>query len=255
MADKGIDFYNDSWDWADLGEWPVFTTGFCFEAWYKPTHAGTTGHHQIFCTRSDTESGIYIELNNGHVELWAEVGAGWTNLLTDVELTLDVWSHIVCQWESGGPWELIVDTGKKSSGNVTGNIVDNATWHRGLASVHTYVAGNGEGSFDEVRCYDHKLSDAEITARYNSGAGLYGGNPTDGLVAAYHLDEGTGTSLADYSGNGHTGTLVENHAITWVDGIIAEPSAGPTPGQVDNQRDIEIARKLIELHNIGPRGL
>ena len=37
------------------------------------------------------------------------------------------------------------------------------------------------------------------------------GAPT-GLVAAYGFDEGSGTTVADASGNGHTGTIT---AATW----------------------------------------
>src|SRR4029079_11628875 len=31
--------------------------------------------------------------------------------------------------------------------------------------------------------------------------------PTQGLIASWHFDEGTGTSAADVSGNGHDATL------------------------------------------------
>src|SRR5262245_25148004 len=42
-----------------------------------------------------------------------------------------------------------------------------------------------------------------------------GGSATSGLVAAYSFDEGTGTTVADASGNGNTGTTA---STTWAAG-------------------------------------
>lgn len=41
------------------------------------------------------------------------------------------------------------------------------------------------------------------------------GNNESGLVALWHVNEGTGSTTADSSGNGHTGTI---YGATWVDG-------------------------------------
>ena len=36
------------------------------------------------------------------------------------------------------------------------------------------------------------------------------------LVAGYHMDEGQGTTLADFSGHGHDGTL--HDGLKWISG-------------------------------------
>lgn len=43
--------------------------------------------------------------------------------------------------------------------------------------------------------------------------------PTASLQARYYMDEGTGTTIADSSGNGNTGTLGGTNTPTWVAGI------------------------------------
>lgn len=74
------------------------------------------------------------------------------------------------------------------------------------------------GAVDEVRIYDRALTSGDVTALYNGGAGVVGTTEAN-LVAGFHLDEGSGTSTADYSGGGHTGTL--NGTATWVTGYVA----------------------------------
>ncbi|MBI3744042.1 MAG: hypothetical protein HY261_07150 [Chloroflexi bacterium] len=65
--------------------------------------------------------------------------------------------------------------------------------------------GNFVGVMDDVRIYSRALSSTEISTVYNSG-----------LVGYWQMSEGTGTTTADASGNGNTGTLT--NGPTWVTG-------------------------------------
>lgn len=58
----------------------------------------------------------------------------------------------------------------------------------------------------------------KFRAKAPSGGGGGGGDITTGLVAWWKFDEGTGTSAADSTGNGHTGTL--NGSAGWTTGRI-----------------------------------
>ena len=77
-----------------------------------------------------------------------------------------------------------------------GNSVDGSRTHDGL--------------IDEVRLYKGRiLTVAEVTEHY---AGVFADET--GLAAHYKMDEGTGTSVADSSGNANTGTL-SGAGATW----------------------------------------
>lgn len=65
------------------------------------------------------------------------------------------------------------------------------------------------GKIDEVRVWNVTRSQAEIQATMKSQ--LKGNEP--GLMAYWKFDEGNGTTAADSSGNGNTGTLV--NGVTW----------------------------------------
>lgn len=63
------------------------------------------------------------------------------------------------------------------------------------------IAGDHlNGSLDDLRLYSRALTATEI-------GGLAGLDPGDGLIARWALDESSGTTAADATGSGHTGTL------------------------------------------------
>ena len=66
------------------------------------------------------------------------------------------------------------------------------------------------GQIDEFRIWNRARSPREILSDYN--ATLYGNEPD--LLAYYRFDEGTGSTTADATGHGYTGTLT--NAPTWL---------------------------------------
>ncbi len=91
------------------------------------------------------------------------------------------------------------------------------------AIVRTGVQDWLSGSIDEVRAYNRVLSAAEVAGLYDMGKVKVGTRPGDevleeGLAGYWKLDENTGTSAADASGNANTGTLT--NGPTWTTGRI-----------------------------------
>lgn len=78
------------------------------------------------------------------------------------------------------------------------------------------------GNMDDLACFDSKLSDAEVTAIYNSGtptdltsnSGNY--NSSSNLIGYWKFDESSGTTIADSSTNSNNMTLV--NGPTWDNG-------------------------------------
>jgi hypothetical protein len=93
--------------------------------------------------------------------------------------------------------------------------------------------GNIPGLIDEVVLWDKELSAAEVSARYNAGAGSYLNSFTN-VLAAWHFDEGSGSSATDASGNGKTLTL---GGSTWGEGLIPNPTVTYQDSQVIKSED------------------
>ncbi len=66
------------------------------------------------------------------------------------------------------------------------------------------------GLMDEVRIWNIARSGPQILTDMNCKIT----SPRGGLIAVYNMDEGTGTTTTDHSGNNHTGTLTNGAAWT-----------------------------------------
>lgn len=71
------------------------------------------------------------------------------------------------------------------------------------------------GKIDEGVIYDRELSQSDVTARWNGGAGA-GGAPVP--YGWWHLNESIGINVPDSSGNGHDGTTTDMEDSDWVAG-------------------------------------
>ncbi len=92
--------------------------------------------------------------------------------------------------------------------------------------LFAYGAGYSPiGRMDECKIYSVAKTQAAVQADYNLGVGVYGTTPDTNLVAGYHFDEDTGTTLTDYSGNGHTGGYVNTAGVPYSTGLIQAPSS------------------------------
>jgi hypothetical protein len=71
------------------------------------------------------------------------------------------------------------------------------------ANVYTGgYEGFMNGNLDDVLVYSRALSSAEVATLATDTS-----EPSVGLLAAWRFDEGSGTTVLDESGNGHTVTL------------------------------------------------
>jgi hypothetical protein len=185
------------------------------EVWAKSTSA-TIQDEPIFST-IDSDSGDRVILGQTASYNYPAIESDyWLGVGSDSSLKGDnLWHHIVAQWE--GDYMRIYVDGVRQAGTNNYNVFTETSNY----SAYLGTDSNGNmlnGSVDEVRIYNRKLTQEEITFNYNAGVGKYTPFSTSGLIAWYHLDEGTGSTTEDSSGNGYTGTLVSSP--TWSDGKV-----------------------------------
>jgi hypothetical protein len=105
-------------------------------------------------------------------------------------------------WPNGGV--ITTSTGSGSNGDMF------------LGRRHTDQLRNLDGGIRRFRFWQRALTPTEAVAA-STGAG-----PTSGLGVRWDFSEGSGTTVADASGNGNTGTLTN---ATWIAGGGGVPSA------------------------------
>jgi len=173
-----------------------------------------------------------LTLTDFSIELWANIGtktSDWRTLIGDVgsgwkfnlnsgdyylnaysqgqlkstfQLTPGQWYYIVLTQDSSGT-KLYIN-GVLNNQNSNTNTINNITFQLGRWYTSQYY----QGLIDDVRIYGRALSADEIWDHYNS---IYKNERE--LKAVWHLDEGSGLTAYDKSGNGNNGTLY--NGVSW----------------------------------------
>lgn len=154
--------------------------------WIKKT-GGSTNWFCVVC--EDGDSGIWFMPASNDLGVYQS--AGGSDIMSVSSLTLNAWHHIV-----------VTDDGTTSRLYHNGTQVDTSA-SRVDFSVNSFGAAGGmyyfHGLIDDYRLYNRVLTADEV-------AELYRGI-NSGLIGYWRLDEVSGTSAADSSGNGNTGTM------------------------------------------------
>lgn len=189
---------------------------YSFSVWAKSSSVTTADYF------FDTETGRFIVAfgnNTGPMGFYNDTD-GWNSFAVNLDTT-NTWVHYVFVFDASGNTAKLYKNGAQTGDTKTFNAEVN------IGGTVRFFSGFGgsshiQGTIDEVNVWERAITEAEITTLYNAGSGIRGDITTSpwnsGFLVGYHLDENTGTSVTDFSGNGHTGTL---SSAAWVAGKVA----------------------------------
>ena len=138
---------------------------------------------------------------NGTIQWgFANSNPGWTFIDTGYIAPANQWTHLAVTYDSG-TIKTYANGNLVHTYNGSGSIGDAITAQNDFRiGGRQVLSQHFKGRIDEVRVYNRALSSAEVTE-------LLGGL-TSVLRGHWKLDENSGTSAADSSGSGNTGTLI-----------------------------------------------
>ena len=135
----------------------------------------------------------------------------------DTTITTGSWIHIAGTYDkdAGGSDEIKLYLNGNLDGD--GDYSNPIDTNDDALEIGRYGFSSGGGYFngkiDEVALWDAALSEKDIKGIYNNGMpnnlllpGVYATDRTSNLKGWWRFEEGSGTSVADSSGNGNTGT-------------------------------------------------
>jgi Concanavalin A-like lectin/glucanases superfamily len=211
-----MEFHGGEGEYLSVPDSPEldFTEEFTLEAWVRPSTvenfyapvvdklAGGGGHTTSF------SYGLYAGNWEHHPfgEVENPLGSGRSVTAPDA-IDARTWTHLALTFD-GGKERLYID----------GELVDETTADPPVTTegeleigAETEHGDHLEGRIDEVRIYERALSGAEVGLDMETPLQT----PRSGPVADWSFDEGSGTTAADDTGNGHTMTL---NKATWAGG-------------------------------------
>ena len=182
-----------------------YSSPFTVEAWINPT--SMSDYKFIINTRNATSGGGGYHLarwSDGKIWFYSDGIGGWYQGSTVVPD--GSWSHVAVTY-NGTTLKIWVNGVEDFSVDATGSISDSGN----PLYIGTDISNshNFEGIIDEVRISN--------TVRYTSTFTPSTSFSSDGnTVALWKFNEGSGTTAADSSSNGHTGTLEGSPTPSWV---------------------------------------
>ena len=191
--------------YADCGSGLDLTnTSFTIEAYVK--HEEISQNQMFLCQgQRNPSQGLYLGFRANNLFTFSFWGDEFN---TPVTCTDSCWHHWSCTYDSGTNERIIYCDGKEAArGMATAS-------YQGTGNVYLGFGAGDPGTGDmewffrgqvaELRIWKTVRTQTEIQASLHRSLSGY----ETALAAYWPLHEGTGTVVADKTGNGHTGTLV-----------------------------------------------
>ena len=211
------------------------TGSFTVSAWFK--HTSTAGA-DILVSRVDAVAGVGWKLymnSSGFMCFGIDAVAGTfpnDDACTATSYADSQWHHVTAVKTGTTDIRIYIDASLlDTQTGITGTTLDGTNAPFTVGNDFDNGTNGWDGFIDEVKYYSFAKSTDQVKTEFASRGSVKGvaasfGPDTakslsTGLVGYWKMDEGTGTSVTDTSGNGSTGTLYGGASATWVTGKIA----------------------------------
>jgi len=179
------------------------TDAITIEAWVKAIGSSTGITPGIVCKRDNGFGLIWMDQGENYVNARIYQSNGTQINTNSFEMSQNVWHHIVLTASNNDKKvRIYLDTIEKGTAKDYDGTIKTGN---GILYVGQQSNQSFNGTIDEVRIYNRALSAEEVRYHYNHG----------GPVAAWDMDEGSGTKINDQSGNHNDGTI---SGATWTSG-------------------------------------
>ncbi len=169
--------------------------------------ANGVGGYGFYLTTTDTLSFFVYYFSGSPNYQFCEIPA--------YTLPKDQWTHLTGQFKTNDFLKIFVNGVEKVScvpSQSTNLGVDTSTLNLGYQGWWGADNAYFKGYLDEIKIFPYARTQEQILQDYNLGSAVAIGQQqqsymSEGLVGYWKMDEASGTTVADASGNGRTGTL------------------------------------------------
>jgi len=181
-------------DQAQRGPIPGLGGTHTAELWVRPATANQTS---IVAGTSNGDNGWSIELENGRVVWWVFANGQWRVVTHPTTLAANTWYHVAVTYNAATGTGRIFVNGVAGTAGTVGAMTTGTTFSLGGLSGYPFF----NGQLDEVRL----SNSVRYTANFTPPTAAFVADAN--TIAIFSLDEGSGQTTADRSGNGYGLTL------------------------------------------------
>jgi hypothetical protein len=215
------------------------------EAWIRPTNTAAANSLDIIREGGAGNPDWLLALQNRGASLAFGLKAGSTykelRAMLDPTFLIDgSWHHVAATYD-GTNKQIYLDGGIVASSMTQTGAIAFSSSSTTIGSSSNGTAELFNGAIDEVRVWSAARSSAQISQAMLAELTGYETN----LAAYYRFNEGSGSVTADFSGNGHSGTLINNPA--WVSStapLVATPVAATGAASNINSNSATVSGSL-----------
>ena len=205
IAGLAPSFATNGTGYVDAGGGINLNGSFSIEFWAQRNAPGVEGYVAAQGTYA-MDQGLAIGFRSTDVFTFAFLGGD--DLDTAAAYSDVGWHHWACTFDSSTNTRSIYRDGVQVAQLASGNATNTAGGSNFLIGRFGVTGAptpfQFDGQVDEFRIWNSAITPAQIQA--NMSNRLPSG--TAGMTAYYRFDEGSGTTVSDFSGNGNTGTIV-----------------------------------------------
>ncbi|WP_400191401.1 LamG-like jellyroll fold domain-containing protein [Hymenobacter sp. B81] len=184
------------------------TSALTLEAWINATGTGVAVQDVVNKSSNSQNTGYIFprsDNNFNNLVLYLHINGSWRTFQVPYAALRGSWHHTAATYD-GARVKIFIDGAKVLDVAQTGPVTTNT--NALTLGIQPGFSEYYNGEADEIRVWNVARTEAQIAADYNKTIQA----PQAGLVAYYRLDEGSGSTAADLSGNGNTMTLAANAA-------------------------------------------
>ncbi len=180
---------------------------FTISTWVKTTQK--TNYATVFNSEDNANNGWQMIAVNGDAGAWCTGSGNYDSGKSVADGKWHYWANVY----TGGNVTIYVDGNLINTYSCTPTNTSNNDTIGVESDLSNYSILDNyfQGQIDEVKVYSYPLTSQEIRMDYNHGSGTvlgaYSNTLTQSLVGYWKMDECSGTTLSDSSGNGNTGTI------------------------------------------------
>lgn len=184
--------FDGSNDYISMSRPGNINNGLTISAWIYPTQYSSTYRSGIFSNRSSSGLNICLSGQTEGVLGYIDVFEGGSGVRGKIQCPLNTWSHI--QVTINGSDINIYINGEFDSNHTYTVTYNNQTSYIGTTTTSLYPF---QGNIKDVRIFERVLNQTEIVNSMHTQ--LIGSE--QGLIQYYKLDEGSGVTAIDQTGN------------------------------------------------------